>query len=159
MFVPTNPALLSLSDFGAHMRKWHEAAYPGRHVDLVRTAFKAQEEMGEMALAMRLYLHGEREQAAELELQIAEECVDVVMVLFHLTRGLGLNLENQLLRKLQVIWDRLHEPKFPVPPPGPPANLGSIGLRYGESALLPTWYDAEKHAVEERILKGLGAEM
>lgn len=147
MFVTQNPDYVSMQDLAVLLRRWHEKKYGASPASLrvVETLLKTNEEVGELNEAFRVWVEAptNHPRIAELERAVGEEAADVVMVLFHLCRKMGMALENAILKKLQVIFDRLHEPFMLTPP-----SIGSrSGLPGGESALSPTWFDPTKVTV------------
>lgn len=88
---------MTLEELHSRLRNWHFIKH-GRHtVDLVRTALKTSEEVGEIAKAV---LKADTENAAE-------EVADVFLCLLHLCRGLGIDIVEQAEKKLKVIERRI----------------------------------------------------
>jgi NTP pyrophosphatase (non-canonical NTP hydrolase) len=88
---------VTLTELNERLCKWHVNKYGKSDVDMVRTALKTVEELGEAAKAI---LKRDWENAAE-------ECCDVFFLILHLCRGLGVDLLEEAEKKLEVIERRL----------------------------------------------------
>lgn len=89
----------TLTSVERRLKEWHLAKYGDRPVDVLRTLAKLGEEYGELCRAV---LRGHRAAGQEL--------ADMVFVLFHLARGLGLSLTDAINEKLPIVEQRLIDP-------------------------------------------------
>ena len=138
--IKQDPDSTPLSTVSALLRKWHEAKYGIDMPNPVLTQLKAGTEMGELCEAFGAYVKGTVDHADchQLAMHVAEEAADVVIVLWHLVRSLGLDLAAEILHKIQTIFDRLEKVSAK---PGPPE--------------LVTVWDEDVGQAGDRILKSL----
>lgn len=92
---------MTLDQLNIALTEWHRDKYGTAVPDMVRTALKGAEEMGEIAKAV---LRVDRD-------NLEEELADVFFILLHLARGSGFDLMKIAGKKLCVIQDRLKKEK------------------------------------------------
>lgn len=92
---------MKIEQLESRLSQWHWEKYGTTVPDMVRTALKGCEEMGEIAKAI----------LTKDKKNLREEIADVFFILLHLSRGLGVDLMVLASEKLPVIEDRLKKAK------------------------------------------------
>lgn len=130
--VKGHPSYVSIGDLEIELARWHTKRYGTRPIDMAATLQKLHEEQTEFLVAIVKAIANKDEESKRAA---AEEAVDMIFVLHHLIRGLGVSLPWAIIQKFEVIERRITEPDYgrkePKALPCKPA-------------VSPAWYDGVK---------------
>lgn len=107
--MKSHPSYVSLGDLEVELARWHTRRYGMRPVHMPATHKKLLEEFTEFQVAFQQAVNtmAEGDKAAA-----AAEAVDMIFVLHHLMRGLGVSLPWAIIQKFQVIEKRLADDSY-----------------------------------------------